>query len=97
MNSIPQRAVGAEASAIYVEPQAHGLELRPQVDGVLREVMDVPPKLQSEVLARLEILSSLDIAEKRLPRMHATPSGFVGRRWISGSPPCRQSSGRRWC
>ena len=68
VNSILQRAVGEGASDIHVEPQTQGLTIRLRVDGVLREVMSVPSKLQNEVLARLKILANLDIAEKRLPQ-----------------------------
>jgi type IV pilus assembly protein PilB len=39
-----------------------------RVDGVLREVMSVPSKLQSGVVARLKILGNLDIADRRLPQ-----------------------------
>jgi type IV pilus assembly protein PilB len=35
---------------------------------VLREVMSVPPALQGGVVARLKVLASLDIAERRLPQ-----------------------------
>ena len=68
VNSILQRAVGEGASDIHIEPQAQGLTVRLRVDGVLREVMSIPQGLQSGVLARLKILSSLDIAEKRVPQ-----------------------------
>ena len=66
--SILQRAVGEGASDVHVEPRAGELTVRLRVDGVLREVMSVPPKLQSGVLARLKILANLDIAERRLPQ-----------------------------
>jgi type IV pilus assembly protein PilB len=39
-----------------------------RVDGVLREVMSVPPTLQSGVIARLKILANLNIAERRVPQ-----------------------------
>ena len=68
VGSILQRAVGEGASDIHVEPRAGELMVRFRVDGVLREVMGVPPKLQSGVIARLKILASLDIAERRLPQ-----------------------------
>jgi type IV pilus assembly protein PilB len=42
--------------------------VRFRVDGVLREVMSVPPALQGVVVARLKVLASLDIAERRLPQ-----------------------------
>jgi type IV pilus assembly protein PilB len=39
-----------------------------RVDGVLRETMSIPPKLQSGVIARLKIVANLNIAEKRVPQ-----------------------------
>ena len=68
VNSVLQRAVGEEASDIHLEPQAQELTVRLRVDGVLREFMSVPPKLQAGVLARLKILANLDIAERRIPQ-----------------------------
>ena len=68
VNSILQRAVGEEASDVHLEPQAQELKVRLRVDGVLREFMSVPPKLQAGVASRLKILADLDIAEKRIPQ-----------------------------
>ncbi len=68
VSSILQQAVVDGASDVHVEPHARELAIRFRVDGVLREVMSVPPKLQSEVIARLKILGDLDIAERRLPQ-----------------------------
>ena len=68
VSSILQQAVGDGASDIHIEPQARELAVRMRVDGVLREAMTVPPKLQNGVIARLKILANLDIAEKRIPQ-----------------------------
>lgn len=68
VSSVLQQAVVDGASDVHVEPHARELAVRFRVDGVLREVMSVPPKLQSEVIARLKILGDLDIAERRLPQ-----------------------------
>ena len=68
VGSILQRAVGEGASDIHFEPRVDGLTVRMRVDGVLRKIMGVPPKLQSGILARLKILADLDIAERRLPQ-----------------------------
>src|SRR5919112_3041378 len=46
VTSILQHAVGDGASDIHIEPQAKEVMVRFRVDGVLREVMTVPPKLQ---------------------------------------------------
>ncbi len=68
VSSILQQAVGDGASDIHIEPQDRELAVRMRVDGVLREAMTVPPKLQSGVTARLKILANLNIAEKRIPQ-----------------------------
>jgi type IV pilus assembly protein PilB len=68
VSSILQQALAEGVSDIHVEPRARQLAVRMRVDGVLREVMSVPPRLQSGVIARLKILAELDIAERRLPQ-----------------------------
>ncbi len=68
VSSILQQAVGDGASDIHIEPQARELAVRMRVDGVLRETMSIPPKLQNGVVARLKIVSNLDIAERRVPQ-----------------------------
>jgi type IV pilus assembly protein PilB len=68
VGAILQRAVGEGASDIHIEPRAKELAVRFRVDGVLREVMSVPSKLQGGVIARFKILANLDIAERRVPQ-----------------------------
>jgi type IV pilus assembly protein PilB len=68
VSSILQQAVGDGASDIHIEPQAREVAVRMRVDGVLREVMTIPPKLKSGVIARLKIIGNLDIAERRVPQ-----------------------------
>ena len=68
VSSILRRAAGDGASDIHLEPRGEELTVRFRVDGVLREVMSVPAALQGGVVARLKVLASLDIAERRLPQ-----------------------------
>jgi type IV pilus assembly protein PilB len=68
VSSVLQHAVGESASDIHIEPQGREVMVRFRVDGVLREVMSIPPKLQHSVTARIKLLAELDIAEKRLPQ-----------------------------
>ena len=68
VSSVLQHAVGDGASDIHIEPQAREVTVRFRVDGVLREVMSIPPKLQHSVTARVKLLAELNIAEKRLPQ-----------------------------
>ncbi len=44
------------------------LRVRFRVDGVLRDGVQLPKKMQDAVISRIKILSSLDIAEKRIPQ-----------------------------
>src|ERR687897_2510949 len=68
VTSILQHAVGDGASDIHIEPQAREVTVRFRVDGVLRAVMSIPPKLQHSVTARFKLLAEMNIAEKRLPQ-----------------------------
>jgi type IV pilus assembly protein PilB len=68
VDSVLQRAVGEGASDIHLEPQTQKLKVRLRTDGILREFMSVPPKLQAGVVARLKVLANLDIAERRKPQ-----------------------------
>lgn len=61
-------AVAKDASDIHIEPQAQGTVVRIRVDGVLRELAQVPPELQTTVISRVKILADMDIAERRNPQ-----------------------------
>jgi type IV pilus assembly protein PilB len=61
-------AIEADASDIHVEPGAAGAVVRFRVDGVLRRTMTVPRSAQGQFVARLKLLASMDIAERRLPQ-----------------------------
>lgn len=70
VNQIIREALEQRATDIHVEPLATNLRIRYRVDGRLIEVA-VPENikaLQSSVIARLKIMSRLDIAERRVPQ-----------------------------
>ncbi len=68
VNLILMEAVKKGASDIHVEPYEKSLRIRYRVDGVLQEQMKPPLKLKNAISSRLKIMSSLDIAERRLPQ-----------------------------
>lgn len=61
-------AIRKRASDIHIEPQEKSLRIRYRVDGELQEVLDIPKKNQNAVIARLKIMSNMDITETRLPQ-----------------------------
>jgi type IV pilus assembly protein PilB len=68
VNLILTRAVADGASDVHIEPDERQLRIRYRVNGVMREEASPPKKLQSEIISRIKIASSLDVSEKRLPQ-----------------------------
>ncbi len=68
VNNIILQAVRERVSDIHVEPEEESVRVRCRVDGILRETILLPKKLQSAVISRIKILSRLDIAEGRKPQ-----------------------------
>jgi type IV pilus assembly protein PilB len=67
-NAILASAVNRGASDIHIEPMEKEVLVRFRIDGVLHPVQTIPKKGQMGLIARIKILSKLDIAEKRLPQ-----------------------------
>ncbi len=69
VNKMLIKALQGDVSDIHVEPQEESLRVRYRKDGVLREAFDpLPKKIVPSVTARLKIMASLDIAERRIPQ-----------------------------
>ena len=68
VNAILTDAVKRGASDIHVECFEHELRVRFRIDGALQEVMKPPMKLKPALISRLKIMSSLNIAERRVPQ-----------------------------
>jgi len=68
VNMILLNAIKKAASDIHIEPYEKTLRVRYRIDGVLTEEMTPPLKLKNAITSRLKIMSSLDIAERRLPQ-----------------------------
>ncbi len=68
VNSIIERAVNERASDIHIEPHEDGLQVRMRIDGMMRDILNVPKDLQSPVISRIKVVSGLDISERRIPQ-----------------------------
>jgi type IV pilus assembly protein PilB len=62
------QAVKSRASDIHIEPQEKSMMIRMRIDGILRDMVPPARKMQAAVIARIKILSDMDIAERRLPQ-----------------------------
>lgn len=62
------QALKKRASDIHVEPEVDCLRIRYRVDGSLHDALRIPKINQNAILARLKIISNLDITENRIPQ-----------------------------
>ena len=68
LSTILEYAVKSRASDIHVEPLEGALKIRARVDGVLREIMQLPKSIEPALVSRIKILSNLKIDEHRIPQ-----------------------------
>ena len=68
LNTILEYAVRAKASDIHIEPLEKSLKIRCRIDGVLREIMNLPKAIEPALISRIKILSNLKIDEHRIPQ-----------------------------
>ncbi len=68
VNMVLVDAIQKGASDIHWEPYEKAFRVRFRIDGVLHEMLTPPKRLESAIVSRLKIMSSLDIAERRLPQ-----------------------------
>lgn len=68
LNTILEYAIKSKASDVHIEPLEKALKIRCRVDGVLREVMQLPKSLEPALVSRIKILSNLKIDEHRTPQ-----------------------------
>lgn len=68
LSTILEHAVRSRASDIHIEPMETQLKIRNRVDGVLREIMQLPKSIEPALVSRIKILSNLKIDEHRIPQ-----------------------------
>ena len=68
VNLIIQEALRKRASDIHIESEESYLRVRYRIDGNLQEALKIPKKNQNAVLARLKIMSGMNITESRMPQ-----------------------------
>jgi type IV pilus assembly protein PilB len=68
VNLIIQEAVSLRASDIHIEPFNDRVRVRYRIDGILVERDAVPRRLLTPMTARIKVMGSIDISEKRRPQ-----------------------------
>ena len=68
VNSIFAQAVREGASDVHISPQKENIQVRFRIDGKLHEVPSPPKTLFLPIVARIKILSNMDITVSRMPQ-----------------------------
>jgi type IV pilus assembly protein PilB len=68
VDTLLKHAILQGASDIHIEPQEAELLVRYRIDGLLHDAMILPKNTAPSITARIKVLSSLKLDEKRLPQ-----------------------------
>lgn len=68
VDTLISHAITQGASDIHIEPGEDSLIVRYRIDGILHDAMVLPKDVAPGIVARIKVLSSLKLDEKRLPQ-----------------------------
>jgi type IV pilus assembly protein PilB len=68
VDTLISHAIIGGASDVHIEPAEDSLIVRYRIDGILHDAMVLPKDTASGIVARIKVLSSLKLDEKRLPQ-----------------------------
>ncbi|CAK0754858.1 Type IV pilus assembly ATPase PilB [Gammaproteobacteria bacterium] len=82
VNGVLLEAIKNKASDIHIEPYEKSCRVRFRQDGILREITSVPPTQTTRVVARVKVMSKMDISERRIPqdgriKMHLSKTNAI--------------------
>ncbi|KKW02015.1 MAG: type II secretion system protein E [Parcubacteria group bacterium GW2011_GWA1_49_11] len=68
VDTLLKHAIIQDASDIHIEPEEDKVLVRYRIDGILRDAMILPKNTAPGITARIKVLSSLKLDEKRIPQ-----------------------------
>jgi type II secretory ATPase GspE/PulE/Tfp pilus assembly ATPase PilB-like protein len=83
-----ERAYQLHTTDIHLDPQEAGLRVRVRVDGLLHEVLTVPPELAPQMISRVKLMAGMNITEKRLAQ-----DGHISQQFLDQQRDVRVGSG----
>ncbi len=78
--TILRYAIDGNASDIHIEPSMKNVGVRFRVDGILQKSLELPRNTHAAIVARVKILTSLRLDEKRKPQDGRFSATFDGRK-----------------
>jgi type IV pilus assembly protein PilB len=68
VNHIVSRAIDMRASDVHVEPEDKLTLVRYRIDGILHQMLELPKYVHRMVIARIKVMSGMDIVQSRVPQ-----------------------------
>jgi type IV pilus assembly protein PilB len=68
LTAILEFASRNRASDVHIEPGETSIKIRCRIDGILREIMELPKSSEAALVSRVKILANLKIDEHRIPQ-----------------------------
>lgn len=68
VNTVLLKGYSSSASDIHIEPFENETKVRLRIDGLIVDYLSLSQTLHQSIVARIKILSNLDIAERRVPQ-----------------------------
>lgn len=68
VDTLIAHAINQGTSDVHIEPGEESLVVRYRIDGILHDAMTLPKDVAPGITARIKVLSSLKLDEKRLPQ-----------------------------
>ena len=75
------RAIKYKASDIHIEPRYSDTMIRYRIDGIMREILQASKKSHFSVIARIKIISNMDISIRRKPQDGRTRIRFGSKEY----------------
>ncbi|MGH1475864.1 type II secretion system ATPase GspE [Yersinia proxima] len=79
INTILAEAIKELASDIHIESFGEKIIIRFRIDGVLKNILELQPRVALLLISRIKIMAKLDIAEKRVPQDGRIALNLAGR------------------
>ena len=80
-NHILANAIKYKASDIHIEPRYADTMIRYRIDGIMREILQASKKSHFSVIARIKIISNMDISIRRKPQDGRTRIRFGSKEY----------------
>jgi len=68
VNSLIEQAIRSRASDIHIEPHEKFAKVRFRIDGALKDISQIDPRILPAIVTRIKISGGMNIAEKRRPQ-----------------------------